>query len=115
MNLGSTKTVGSAGNGLIDDAGPLQVSHEWPASNPSRAISLEYMKLHEQTFHTPLTSAYSGYTFDAYLVLKHAFETVGPDVAPGTVQFRTALKSAIQNTTGVNGTQDSYAFHPGRM
>lgn len=115
MNLGFTKTVGSAGNGLVDDAGPLQVAEELPASNPSKAISLQYMKLYEQTFHVPLASAYSGYTFDAYLVLKHALEKVGPDVQPGTVAFRTALKDAIQRTRGVDGTQGSYAFRPGHM
>ncbi|HEX7381701.1 MAG TPA: ABC transporter substrate-binding protein [Nevskiaceae bacterium] len=115
MDENFIKACGSACEGMIAAAGPLQISPDLPDSNPSKAICTEYRELYQKVVGKPLPAAFSSYTFDDYLIFLNAAKRVPKELAPGTEKFRTALKDAIQTTKDLAGTQAVYNFHPKEM
>ncbi|HEX7382176.1 MAG TPA: ABC transporter substrate-binding protein [Nevskiaceae bacterium] len=115
MDVHFTDACGSACNGMIAAAGPLEISPDLPDSNPTKPISTEYRALYKKVTGKPIPGAFSSYTFDAYLIFLNAASRLPKDVQPGTQAFRTALKDAIQTTKNLAGTQAVYNFTPGHM
>jgi branched-chain amino acid transport system substrate-binding protein len=61
----------------------------------------------------PLADAFSGYAYDACLILADAVRRVDPKTAPGTPEYRAALRDAITSTHDLVGTHAVYSFTPG--
>ena len=58
--------------------------------------------------------AFSAYSFDAWLLFADAAaRAMAAKAAPGTPQFRVALRDAIVSTKELAGTHGVYNFKPG--
>lgn len=105
---------GSALEGLFAPTGPVVVAEQLPANNASRKIALDFRNVYKQTFKADATDAFAPYAFDAWLIFTDAAQRALKKAQPGTPQFRTALREAIQGGNELVGTQGVYSYRPDR-
>jgi branched-chain amino acid transport system substrate-binding protein len=98
------KAGGKAVEGAIAPTGPLLVAEDLPEDNPVKPVALDFIKRYEQTFGERSRNAFSGYSYDGYLLLNAAV----PVATPGTPEFRQALRDALENVHNVVGTHGIY-------
>jgi branched-chain amino acid transport system substrate-binding protein len=78
-------------------ASPVIVASQLPDAHPAKQRALEYIKLYESAHGPGSVSAFGSYTWDACLELAHAIPTALQKAQPGTVEFRRALRDAIES------------------
>lgn len=106
VNREFIKVGGAAAEGAIAPTGPLMVAEELPASNPVRAVAVDFDKNYEATFGTGTRNAFAGYSYDGFLLLNAAIPAALKSGKPGTPEFRQALRDALeagQSVIGVHG------------
>lgn len=93
--------------GTILAASLMLVIDEVPDSHPSKSVAMQYIHDYKQRYgEVPATFGASVY--DAGLLLQHAIPAALKDAAPGTPEFRTALRNALENTHELAGAQGVY-------
>jgi branched-chain amino acid transport system substrate-binding protein len=97
------RVVGKDGNGTLLPVGPMLVFEQLPDSNPVKKTAAEYVTKYEQKFGVRTT--FGGHLWDAYQMLAKAIPEAQKKAKPGTPQFRTALRDALEssNVVGVHG------------
>lgn len=97
------RVVGKDGNGTLLPVGPMLVFEQLPDSNPVKKSAAEYVTKYEQKFGTRTT--FGGHLWDAYQMLAKAIPEAQKKAKPGTPQFRTALRDALEssNVVGAHG------------
>jgi branched-chain amino acid transport system substrate-binding protein len=114
INPDFVRVGGSAVEGVICPAGPVVVAEQLPDSNPTKKVSLEYQAAYQKANNEPARGGLGPYAFDAWLImLDSAKRALATGAQPGTPEFRTALRDAIQTTKEVVGTHAVYNFKPG--
>jgi branched-chain amino acid transport system substrate-binding protein len=93
------RVVGKDGNGEILPTGPMLVYEQLPDSNAVKKTAAEYVTRYEQKFGT--RSTFGGHLYDAYLLLAKAVPEALKKGKPGTKEFRTALRDALENSNVV--------------
>jgi branched-chain amino acid transport system substrate-binding protein len=112
INPDFVRVAGNSANGLFAPTGPVIVSEQLPADNPTRKISQDFRAAYQKANDAPTTDAFSAYSFDAWLVFLDAAARVGNKAEPGTAAYRTALRDALTSTKEVVGTHGVYNFKP---
>jgi branched-chain amino acid transport system substrate-binding protein len=79
-------------------ASPVIVAAQLPDTHPAKRRANEYTRLYEAAFGPGSVSAFGSYTWDACLILAQAIPVAIKDGKPGTVEFRRALRNAIEST-----------------
>jgi branched-chain amino acid transport system substrate-binding protein len=77
---------------------PVIVASQLPDSHPAKRQALQYIKLYESAHGGGSVSAFGSYTWDACLELAHAIPVALKTAQPGTVEFRRALRAALEST-----------------
>ena len=97
------RVVGKDGNGTLLPIGPMLVYEQLPDSNAVKKVAADYVGKYEQKFGVRAT--FGGHLWDAYLLLAQAIPEALKSAKPGTPQFRTALRDALEksNVVGVHG------------
>jgi len=97
------RVVGKDGNGTLLPVGPMLVYEQLPDSNAVKKTAADYVTKYEQKFGTRTT--FGGHLWDAYLLLAQAVPEALKKAKPGSPQFRTALRDALEgaNVVGVHG------------
>jgi branched-chain amino acid transport system substrate-binding protein len=97
------RVVGKDGNGTLLPVGPMLVYEQLPDSNPVKKTAAGYVTKYEQKFGVRTT--FGGHLWDAYQLLAKAIPEAAKKATPGTPQFRTALRDALEtsNVVGVHG------------
>ena len=97
------RVVGKDGNGTLLPIGPMLVYEQLPDSNAVKKVAADYVGKYEQKFGVRAT--FGGHLWDAYLLLAQAIPEALKTAKPGTPQFRTALRDALEksNVVGVHG------------
>jgi branched-chain amino acid transport system substrate-binding protein len=103
------RVVGKEGNGTILPAGPMLVYEQLPDSHPSKKPAAEYIGKYEQKFGT--RSTFGGHAWDTYLLLNHAIPVALKKGKPGTKEFRTALRDALE-AANVPATHGVFVMTP---
>jgi len=93
--------------GAFVPASPVIVAYQLPDSHPAKKRAEEYTKLYEATHGQGSTSAFGSYTWDACLVIANAIPGALKAGQPGTVEFRRALRDALEATKGFDVTNGS--------
>ena len=75
---------------------PVVVAAALPADNPAKAVALDYVKRYEGAYGAGSVSAFGSYTWDAWLELAQAIPIAAKKARPGTVEFRAALRDALE-------------------
>ena len=92
--------------GTILPVGPVVVVDQLPATHPSRQIATQYRDAYEAAHGAGSVSAFGSYAYDAGILLQNAVPVAARNAQPGTPEFRTALRDALEGlreVTYVNG------------
>jgi branched-chain amino acid transport system substrate-binding protein len=84
--------------GMFVPTSPVVVAAALPADHPAKAQAMDYVKRYEALNGAGSVSAFGAYTWDAGLLLSHAIPVALKTAQPGTKEFRTALREAIEGT-----------------
>jgi branched-chain amino acid transport system substrate-binding protein len=107
IRLGGAKVEGT-----VLAAGPMLVIDEIPESNPTKAVAAKYIADYEK-LHGAKPSTFGANTYDAGLILERAIPLALKSGKPGSVEFRSALRDAIEQTRELVGAQGVYNMSPG--
>lgn len=86
---------------------PEQISDE----NPSKAVAVNYMNEYQQRYGT-MPATFGGNVYDAWVLLEAAVPVAAEKAKPGTVEFRQALREALESIKELPGTQGVYNMTP---
>ncbi|HEY2023079.1 ABC transporter substrate-binding protein [Paraburkholderia sp.] len=106
------RVCGADCNGTFLPASPVLVAAQLPADHPAKRLALDYIARFEAQHGPGSVSAFGSYTSDAGALLNHAIPIALKAGAPGTPQFRRALRDALESTRGLadtNGVVDMSA------
>ncbi|MDT3684129.1 MAG: ABC transporter substrate-binding protein [Pseudorhodoplanes sp.] len=108
VNREFIKVGSKAVEGAIAPTGPLIVPEELPADNPIKKVAGEFIQRYEQTFGAGSRNAFAGYSYDGFLLLNAAVPGAMAKAKPGTPEFRSALRDAIESAKNVVGAHGIY-------
>jgi branched-chain amino acid transport system substrate-binding protein len=90
--------------GAFVPASPVIVAAQLPDSHPAKKRAEEYIKVYETGYGAGSVSAFGSYTWDACLELVNAIPVALKTAQPGTVEFRRALRDALEATKNLDVT-----------
>jgi len=91
-------TAGASAEGVLFPIGKLLVASQLPDSDPQKATLLQYLADYDNKYGKP-ASTFGGHAWDGVMMVKAAFEAVGPDSAA----IRDFLETKITNFVGISG------------
>ncbi|QNK72884.1 ABC transporter substrate-binding protein [Variovorax sp. PAMC28562] len=115
INPDFVRVAGASAQGSLMPTGPVIVAEQLPDSAPTKKIALDFRTVYQKVNNAPTTDAFSAYSFDAWLVFLDAAARAMPKAAPGTPEFRLALRDAILSSKEIVGTHGVYNFKPGAL
>jgi branched-chain amino acid transport system substrate-binding protein len=92
------KVGGKDVEGTFFPTGPAVVARQLPAANPVRKAGLDFTDRYEAAYGKNTITQFAADAWGAYLLIAHAVPVALKVAPPGTVQFRTALRAALENT-----------------
>jgi branched-chain amino acid transport system substrate-binding protein len=98
--------------GTLLPSGPVIVVDEIPASNPAKAPALEYKQKYEAKFGPGTLTTFGANAWDAMLILQQAIPVALKRGKPGTVEFRSALRDAIEGVRNLPTTHGMLNMSP---
>ena len=96
---------GKAVEGTLMAGGPMLVAADLAGGNPIKAVAQGYIKAYEGKYGPGTMSTFGANTYDAGLLLQKAIPTALKKAKPGTVEFREALRDALEQSKEVVGAQ----------
>ncbi|WP_260854087.1 ABC transporter substrate-binding protein [Paraburkholderia sp. BCC1886] len=91
------RVAGKAMEGAILPAGPALVPEQLPASALSKAPGMRYVEWYEGRYGKNSRTQFGPSAYDALLVLQRIVPTALKQAAPGTPEFRAALRDALES------------------
>lgn len=85
-------------DGTLLPTSPSLVVEELPADYPNREVASAFIKSYAALPGQFPRSVFAGYMYDAGLIMTKAIEQALPKAKPGTEEFRSALRDAIEST-----------------
>lgn len=107
------RVAGKDGEGAIAPAGPSTVAEELPEANASKAAGLAFVKGYEARHGAFSRTPFAAHTYDAALVLEKAVPAALQKAQPGTPEFRSALKQAMEAIRELPVSQGVINYAPG--
>ena len=98
-------------NGVLV-AGPLLEWEQLPDSHPSKKVGGEYAKAYEGKFGKDSLSSFGGHMWDAWAIASRAIPVALKKAKPGTAEFRSALRDAIESEREIAGAHGVFNFSP---
>ena len=98
--------------GTIAPTGPLVVNAQLSASHPLKAIGADFTRRYESKYGAGSANPFAGYASDAFLLIETAAPAALKKARPGTPEFRAALRDALEQVSGVRGTEATYTMSP---
>ncbi|MBS0248648.1 MAG: ABC transporter substrate-binding protein [Proteobacteria bacterium] len=102
---------GKAVEGALMAAGPLQVVDELDNSNPIKKVALDYIDLYQKTYGSR-PSTFGSNIYDGGILLASAIPVAAKTAKPGTPEFRSALRDALEKSKNIVGTQGVFNITP---
>jgi len=93
--------------GAFVPASPVIVASQLPDAHPAKKRAEEYIRLYEASYGPGSVSAFGSYTWDACLELANAIPVALKSGQPGTVEFRRAMRDALEATKGLDVSNGS--------
>ena len=97
--------------GAIMAAGLLLVLDQIPDGVPSKRTALDYVSAYEKLYGSK-PATFGANVYDAGLLLQRAIPEALARAKPGTAEFRTALRDALEATKELVATQGVYTMTP---
>ena len=106
LQLGGRKVEGT-----ILAASLMLVIDEVPDDHPSKSVARKYIGDYTQ-LNGSAPATFGANVYDAGLLLEHAIPTALQKGKPGTAEFRSALRDALEQTHELAATQGVYNMSP---
>jgi branched-chain amino acid transport system substrate-binding protein len=94
--------------GAVMAASLMLVIDQVPDSNPAKKVALDYIGAYEKAYPGTKFSTFGANVYDAGLLLQKAVPIAVVKGKPGTPEFRSALRDALEQTRELVGTQGVY-------
>jgi branched-chain amino acid transport system substrate-binding protein len=91
------RVCGKDCEGELLPAGPILVADQLPDSNPVKKSALAYKAAYEKAYGAGSVATFGGHAWDAGQMLQAAIPVALKSAQPGTEQFRSALRDALEN------------------
>lgn len=98
--------------GTLLPAGPVLVAAQLPNDNPVKKSALDYVAKYEAANGKGSTSTFGGHVWDAGLLMQVAVTNALKKAKPGTPEFRTALRDALESAKEVHGAHGIFNMSP---
>lgn len=98
------RVCGADCEGTYLATGPVMVAAQLPDSNPVKKSAVDFVRRYESRYGAGSVAAFASYTWDAGLLLEHAVPVALKRARPGTAEFRTALRDALETVSNVATT-----------
>ena len=89
--------------GTLLPAGPVLVASQLPNDNPVKKSALEYVSKYEAAYGKGSASTFGAHAWDAGKLMQVAIAAALKKAKPGTPEFRTALRDALEETRDLAG------------
>ncbi|WP_064682283.1 ABC transporter substrate-binding protein [Rhizobium bangladeshense] len=96
----------------IFSSGPVMVAEDQADNSPTKQEGLAYLKAYEGKFGPNTRTQFGSHPWDAMAILKKAVPVALKKAKPGTTEFRTALRDAIETSGPYDATHGVYQFTP---
>jgi branched-chain amino acid transport system substrate-binding protein len=97
--------------GTVMAASLMLVLDEVPDTNPAKKVAQTYIAAYEKMYGTK-PATFGANVYDAGLLLQRAVPEAAKKGKPGTPEFRSALRDALEQTKELVGTQGVYNMSP---
>jgi branched-chain amino acid transport system substrate-binding protein len=107
------RVCGKDCEGMILPAGPLLVADQLPDSNPVKKTALDYKAKYEAKYGQGTINTFGGHMWDAGLLISTAVPAaLKTGAKPGSVEFRQALRDAIEQVKNLSASQGVFNMSP---
>jgi branched-chain amino acid transport system substrate-binding protein len=96
--------------GTFLPAGPVLVAEQLPAANPVKKSALAYVAAYEAAYGKGSVSTFGAHAWDAGLLMSSAVPVALKKAQPGTLEFRAALRDALEQTKDVAGAHGVFTM-----
>ena len=96
-------------DGTVFPAGPVVVADLLPDSHPSKKVGLEYIKAYEANNKTPF-AVFGAHLADCMSIAANSVKPALEKGKPGTAEFRSGLRDAIETTKELAATHGVYNY-----
>ncbi len=104
-NLDFVRVGGKDVEGTILPAGPVLVADQLPDGTPTKAVGERYIPQYEAANGKGSASTFGAHAYDAGLLLQYAIPVALKTAKPGTPEFRSALRDALEGAHELVVTQ----------
>ncbi|GAB1395130.1 ABC transporter substrate-binding protein [Rhodocyclaceae bacterium] len=95
------RVCGKDCEGTFLPAGPVLVAAQLPDSNPIKKVAMDYTAKYEAAHGKGSTSTFGAHAWDAALMLQNAVPVALKKAKPGSKEFKTALRDALEGLKNV--------------
>ncbi|MDC8783816.1 ABC transporter substrate-binding protein [Roseateles koreensis] len=78
-------------------SGPAVVAEQLAATNPSKALAMDYVQKYEKAYGPGSRNQFAAHGYDVTLLLEKIIPVALKSAKPGTPEFRTALRNALES------------------
>ena len=83
-------------------SGPVIAPEQLPESHPSKKLALDFVQKYEKVYGVGSRNQFAGHSYDAAIVMEKAIPMALKKAKPGTKEFRSALRDAIETMGRTN-------------
>lgn len=98
--------------GTLLPAGPVLVASQLPPHHPARKTALDYVARYEEAYGKGTVSTFGAHAWDAGLLMQAAATQALKKARPGTAEFRSALRDALENVKDLAGAHGVFNTSP---
>jgi branched-chain amino acid transport system substrate-binding protein len=103
---------GKAVEGSFNEQSPFVVAEQLPDGYPFKKGAVDFLKQYEAKYGAGSRASYAAYGGDSINLIAAAVPTALKKGKPGTVQFREALRDALENSKNVVGLSAVFTMSP---
>ena len=89
--------------GTLLPSGPVLVAAQLPATHPVKKSAMDYVAKYEAMYGKGSVSTFGAHAWDTGMLMQVAVAAALKKAQPGTAEFRSALRDALENTKEVHG------------
>ncbi|MES2098928.1 MAG: ABC transporter substrate-binding protein [Pseudomonadota bacterium] len=98
--------------GTLLPSGPVLVAAQLPADHPVKKSAMDYVAKYEAMYGKGSVSTFGAHAWDTGMLMQVAVANALKKAKPGTQEFRTALRDALENTKEVHGAHGIFNMSP---
>ncbi|MDB5796319.1 MAG: ABC-type transporter, periplasmic component: family [Paucimonas sp.] len=106
------KVGGRDVEGTLFPTGPAVVARGLPDANPVKKVALDFVRKYEAAYGANTMTQFAGDAWGAYMLIANAAPHALKVAKPGTKEFRSALRDAIERTSNLTVPQGVINMNP---